>query len=83
VQLSDKDLHYFSDELSWELLAMKKCSHYAQECQDPQVAQLIDRIGRMHQAHYQTLLSALQSASSATAGATMTTAPAGSMNMTQ
>jgi hypothetical protein len=40
---------------------MKKCHHYAQESQDPQVRQLIDRVGRIHQQHYETLLSQLQS----------------------
>ncbi|BCU80877.1 hypothetical protein JIR001_06600 [Polycladomyces abyssicola] len=61
MPLSSKDLHYLKDELSWELLAMKKCHHFAQEAQDPQVRQLIDRVGRIHQQHYEILLSQLQS----------------------
>ncbi|WP_124726654.1 ferritin-like domain-containing protein [Staphylospora marina] len=76
MQLTDKDLHYLSDALSWELLAMKKCRHYAQECQDPQVAQLIDRIGQMHQNHYEQLLSMIQSASGTGTGFTI---PSGNM----
>lgn len=56
MPLSTKDLNYLKDELSWELLAFKKCHHYAQECQDQQVKQLIDQCGRMHQQHYQQLL---------------------------
>ncbi|MBA4493709.1 hypothetical protein ACFO25_04860 [Paenactinomyces guangxiensis] len=63
MQISSKDLNYLVDELSWELLAMKKCYHYARECQDPQIAQMIDRVGQMHQQHYETILSQLQSAS--------------------
>ncbi|WP_170105002.1 hypothetical protein [Desmospora activa] len=59
MQLSTKDLNYLKDELSWELLAFKKCHHYAQECQDQQVKQLIDQMGRMHQQHYQQLLNHL------------------------
>nr|WP_245891468.1 hypothetical protein [Planifilum fimeticola] len=59
LQLSTKDLHYLKDELSWELLAMKKCHHYAQECQDPEIRQLLDRIGKIHQQHYQILLNQL------------------------
>ncbi|WP_232463328.1 hypothetical protein [Tumebacillus avium] len=55
-QLSTKDFNYIKDHMSWELLAMKKCAHYASECEDPQVAQLISQIGEMHQRHYTTLL---------------------------
>lgn len=65
MQISSKDLNYLTDELSWELLAMKKCHHFAQECQDPQIAQTIERIGQMHQRHYETLLAQLQSATGA------------------
>ncbi|ASS77238.1 hypothetical protein CIG75_15175 [Tumebacillus algifaecis] len=55
-QLSTKDFNYIKDHLSWELLAAKKCAHYAQESQDPQLATLINQIGLMHQRHYNTLL---------------------------
>jgi hypothetical protein len=54
--ITDKDQLYLKDALSWELLAMKKCHHYAQMCQDQEVSGLIDRLGRMHQDHYQRLL---------------------------
>lgn len=60
MQLSTKDLHYLKDELSWELLAMKKCHHYAQESHDPEIRQLLDRIGKIHQQHYQILLNQLK-----------------------
>ncbi|TCS96924.1 hypothetical protein [Hazenella coriacea] len=63
MQLSSKDLLYLTDEMSWELLAMKKCHHFAQECQDPQIAQIINQMGAMHQRHYETLLSQVQTAS--------------------
>jgi hypothetical protein len=65
LQISTKDLNYLCDEMSWELLAMKKCHHYAQECQDAQVKSLIDQVGQMHQRHYEMLLSQLQSATGA------------------
>ncbi|ERI07680.1 hypothetical protein [Aneurinibacillus aneurinilyticus] len=51
-----KDTYYVKDQMSWLLVAMKKCSHYAQECTDPKVKQIIDRAGQMHQRHYNTLL---------------------------
>jgi hypothetical protein len=66
LQLSTKDLLYLKDELSWELLAMKKCHHYAQECQDPEIRQLLNRVGKIHQQHYQILLNQLNSAGQTT-----------------
>jgi hypothetical protein len=54
--MTTKDMHYVKDQMSWLLLAMKKCSHFAQECTDPQIKQLIDKAGQMHQRHYNTLL---------------------------
>lgn len=29
MPLTTKDLNYLKDEMSWELLAFKKCHHYA------------------------------------------------------
>lgn len=57
--LSDKELHYIKDYLSWELLAMKKCSDAANACTDPQIKQLIQQTGLKHQQHYETILSHL------------------------
>jgi len=54
--ITDKDHLYLKDALSWELLAMKKCNHYANICQDQEIASLVKRIGQMHQEHYQRLL---------------------------
>lgn len=59
--IADKELHYLKDYLSWELLAMKKCSDTANQVQDPQIAGLIRQIGRKHQEHYNTILNHLQS----------------------
>ena len=57
--ITDKDLSYLKDALSWELLAMKKCSHWAQLCQDQEIRDLVQRAGQRHQAHYIRLLSEL------------------------
>lgn len=54
--ITGKDLHYLEDQMNWLLVAAKKCSHYAQECTDPQIKQIIDQAGQMHQRHYNTLL---------------------------
>jgi hypothetical protein len=58
--ITTKDTHYVEDQMTWLLIAMKKCSHYSQESTDPQVKQMIDRAGQMHQRHYNTLLQHLQ-----------------------
>ena len=63
VQVTTKDLAYIKDALSWELLAAKKCHHFAQECNDNQIKQTIEQAGRMHQNHYQKLLNHLETSS--------------------
>jgi len=55
--ITTKDLSYLKDEMSWLLLATKKCAHFAAECQDAEVKQMIDQLGQMHQRHYNTILS--------------------------
>lgn len=54
--ITDKDHLYLKDTLSWELLAAKKCHHYAGSCQDREIVDLLNRLGQMHQNHYQRLL---------------------------
>ncbi len=58
--ITSKDLSYLKDGMSWLLLATKKCAHFANECQDQEVKQLIDQIGQIHQKHYNTLLTHCQ-----------------------
>jgi len=58
--LSTKDHLYLKDAMSWLLTAIKKCRHFAQECNDSDVKQVLDKTGRMHQMHYQMLLNHLQ-----------------------
>lgn len=54
--LSEKELNYLKDHLSWELLAVKKFHHYADQMQDPGLKQLAHELGQKHQNRYQTLL---------------------------
>ncbi len=58
--ITTKDFLYLKDQLSWELLAMKKCRHFAAECSDPEIAAAIDKAGQMHQRHYGLILRHLQ-----------------------
>lgn len=58
--ITTKDYQYLKDQLSWEILAMKKCRHFSQESTNPEIKQAIDKAGQMHQRHYQLLLKHLQ-----------------------
>ncbi|RSD28343.1 hypothetical protein [Mesobacillus subterraneus] len=59
--VSTKDALYLTDMLSWNLLAMKKAHFFAQHCQDQELKNEIEKCGQMHQKHYQTILSHLNS----------------------
>lgn len=58
--LGEKELLYIHDFLSWELLAMKKCSEAAGMIQDQQLQQSVRQIGQKHQQHFETILNHLQ-----------------------
>lgn len=58
--LSRKDELYVTDMLSWNLTAMKKCHFYANQCQDNDIKQALNKAGQMHQRHYEQLLQQLQ-----------------------
>lgn len=57
--ITDKELHYIKDFLSWELLAMKKCNDAANQCTDSAIQGLIRQTGAKHKQHYQSILSQL------------------------
>jgi len=56
VMVTVKDSLYFTDMLSWNLLAMKKAHFYAQNAQDPAIKAQIEKCGQMHQRHYERIL---------------------------
>lgn len=58
--ITTKDCSYLKDALSWELIAFKKFHFYAQQATDQQTKQLLDKVGQIHQRHYQKLLTHLQ-----------------------
>ncbi|MFW5787198.1 MAG: hypothetical protein ACOCV3_02915 [Halanaerobiales bacterium] len=55
--ITTKDLAYLEDALSWELTAMKKCKQLVNQCQNQQVRKVFEKAGKMHQHHYEVLLS--------------------------
>jgi len=61
--LTTKDLAYLKDELSWTLVAAKKCFKYARETQDSGLQDLFHWAGQKHQSQYERLLHGLNSAS--------------------
>ncbi len=60
--VTTKDLSYIKDGLSWELLAAKKFAMYAQMAQDKGIKDLCGALAKMHQTHYQKLLTHLDPA---------------------
>jgi len=58
-QLTEKELLYVKDFLSWELLAMKKYNHAALSCVDMNIQNKLKEVGLKHQQHYETLLAQL------------------------
>lgn len=58
--ISSKDILYLKDALSWELNAFKKFHFLAEHATDPEIKQALDNAGRMHQNHYQMILTHLQ-----------------------
>ncbi len=60
LSLTDKELHYMKDYLSWELLAMKKYHHNASLCVDTNIKSKLNELGLKHKQHYETILNQLQ-----------------------
>lgn len=58
--ITTKDLLYLKDAMSWELDAFKKFHFFAEHAVNPQIKQALDKAGKMHQQHYQKLLTHLQ-----------------------
>ncbi len=58
--ITNKDLLYLQDALSWELIASKKAYHYSMESENHQIKQHLEYLANVHQRHYQTLLEHLQ-----------------------
>lgn len=57
--LTEKEVLYISDFLSWELLGMKKCFAMAEQSQDAEVKTLFQTIGQKHEQNYRKLLQQL------------------------
>ena len=58
--ITSKDILYLKDALSWELLAFKKFHFLAQQAENQDIKAALDNAGRMHQNHYERLLTHLE-----------------------
>ncbi|MDD4036415.1 MAG: spore coat protein [Bacilli bacterium] len=58
--ISTKDLSYIADMLNWNLVAAKKTFHFANETNDQDVVNELNKVMAMHQKHYNTILNLLQ-----------------------
>jgi hypothetical protein len=72
--LSEKDLSYMKDHMSWELLAAKKAYQYAHQTLEPECRQLMFRVAETHQRNFERVLQHLgehvnQSIQATTSGA--------------
>jgi hypothetical protein len=54
--VSTKDALYLTDMMSWNLLAAKKAHFFAQQLQDSELKAQAEKVGQMHQNHYDRLL---------------------------
>ncbi|MDQ0154468.1 ferritin-like domain-containing protein [Robertmurraya andreesenii] len=57
--ITTKDISYLKDAMSWELLAFKKFHFYAEQVENEEFKQALNQAGKMHQAHFERLLSHL------------------------
>lgn len=59
-QVSEKELNYIKDLLSWELLSAKKSFQYSNQEQDPAQQQVFRRCTQIHQQNYTNILNYVQ-----------------------
>lgn len=69
--LSEKDLAYLKDHMSWELVAAKKAHQYAHQTQEPECRQVMFQIAQQHQQNVERLVQHLEQHVSQTLQSTM------------
>lgn len=62
--LTEKDLAYLKDSMSWELLAAKKAYQYAHQTLEPECRQLMFQVAQTHQQNMEQLLNYLSQCAS-------------------
>lgn len=54
--LSEKDLSFIKDMMSWELVAAKKCFQYAHQTMEPECRQGMMMAAKVHEQNVQNLM---------------------------
>lgn len=57
--LTEKDLSYMKDQMSWELVASKKAYQYAHQTEEPECRQLMMQVAEQHQRNLERILGTL------------------------
>lgn len=58
--LSEKDLAYMKDQMSWELVAAKKAYQYAHQTMDPECRNLMFTVAEQHQRNLERVMHHLE-----------------------
>lgn len=58
--ITEKDLAYMKDQMSWELLAAKKAYQYAHQTADPECRSLMFQVAEQHQRNLERVLQHLE-----------------------
>ncbi|MCG0276343.1 MAG: ferritin-like domain-containing protein [Thermosediminibacteraceae bacterium] len=62
MQLTQKEKLYLEDTLSHEKVCVTKCNFYAEQVQDPQIANMLRNLATRGQQHIDTITNLLQQA---------------------
>lgn len=60
LPLTEKDLAYMHDMMSWELIATKKAYQYAQQTMEPDCRNLMFQVAEQHQRNLERILAHLE-----------------------
>lgn len=66
--MTNKELNYIKDFLSWELLMAKKCSQYSSQEVDPNFKGIFNQAGQTHEQNYLNILNYLDQVSKGQGG---------------
>lgn len=58
--LTEKDLTYIKDQMSWELVAAKKAYQYAHQTSDPECRSLMFQVAEQHQRNLERVMQHLE-----------------------
>jgi len=60
LPLTEKDLAYMHDQMSWELIATKKAYQYAHQTLEPECRQLMFQVAEQHQRNMERIMAHLK-----------------------